>query len=114
MPIGSLLFSRRLRMRYILDGKLVMWREKVNTSNWHRAVPLLEQDQLQEMVGEFNLLKFWQQFFSISDYIIESEVGFELPEWAIHRNSWEQLWLSFVMKSLYSKVWDGNNWIKEE
>ncbi len=26
--------------------------------------------------------------------------------------SMEQLWLAFVMKELYSKQWNGNNWIK--
>ncbi len=28
-------------------------------------------------------------------------------------NTMEQLWLAFVMKTMYNKIWDGNEWIKE-
>jgi hypothetical protein len=27
--------------------------------------------------------------------------------------TWEQIWLAFVMKEKYQKTWDGNNWVKE-
>ena len=40
-------------------------------------------------------------------------------EWASEFNpetekllSWEQLWLGFVMKERYSKIWNGEEWIK--
>ena len=68
------------------------------------AVWLPRQDQLQEMVKEKftgwtypGVLNKLQKFcFEISYY-----------------NSMEQLWLAFVMKEKYSKVWDGENWIKK-
>ena len=67
MPIGVAIFSRRLRMLYVLDGEVVRWQEKVNTSNCDRAYPLLEQDQLQAMVE----LKNYDYLKSYSD----SKVG---------------------------------------
>ena len=101
IPIGELLFSRRLRMLYVLDGKVVHWRESVNTSNSDRAFPLLEQDQLQEMIGNYeNCLAL------IDRYDQESSVDYDYPE----VKSMEQLWLAFVMKEKYSKVWSGAQW----
>jgi len=33
----------------------------------------------------------------------------------MHRHdSMEQLWLAFVMKEKYNKIWNGENWIKEK
>ena len=64
-----------------------------------RPIWLPRQDQLQEMVGG-NLHYLIIDFF----------------DWVRHENSvlytsMEQLWLAFVMKALYSKVWDGTEWI---
>ena len=57
------------------------------------------QDQLQEMVdGGFthqNFERFYQWYKS---GIVQT------------LSSMEQLWLAFVMKSLYSKIWNGKEW----
>ena len=104
MPINALLFSRRLRMLYILDGNVVMWREKVNTSNCERAIPLLEQDQLQEMVGGW-VLELLDRFHSFCMWDDQFE---ELRDKMLPI-SMERLWLAFVMKQK-NKVWDGGKW----
>ena len=70
------------------------------------AVWLPLQHQLQAMVtGEFTTLaslvrKFHDWYFK---FYAEQNVLF---------TSMEQLWLSFVMKERYSKVWNGTEWVK--
>ena len=92
-----------------LEGSLILY---YDLSYEHHHIWLPRQDQLQEMVGGFNLLGFWQKFFVSSDYVVETEVGYELPKWAHHCDSWEQLWLSFVMKEKFNKIWsNGESWI---
>ena len=67
-----------------------------------RVVWLPRQDQLQEMVGGIAAFeKFWHEFaygeeFGIPQYMADG--------------SMEQLWLAFVMKEKYNKVWNGESW----
>jgi len=68
---------------------------------------LPRQDQLQEMVtdkkSDQKNCKLWYSFKKyITDIILNSD-ELELP-------SWEQLWLSFVMKEKYNKIWINNDW----
>lgn len=72
---------------------------------------LPRQDQLQEMINESweNVLYEFYQFISDDDcgrtYYSEDKVN--------KYESMEQLWLAFVMKEKYSKVWNGKEWKKE-
>lgn len=64
---------------------------------------LERQDQLQAMVPSTGVLlnnfgQFFYEFFG----------GFE--KWGEHCETWERLWLAFVMKELNSKRWDGEQW----
>jgi len=70
-----------------------------------RLIWLPRQDQLQEMlhcsIGE-GMNRLWAYF----------------PEWfckigavEYSKSSWEQLWLAFVMKEKYGKVWNGEGWV---
>jgi hypothetical protein len=62
---------------------------------------LPRQDQLQEMCEpplDVLLMEFWE-------WLPKYEVGVKFT-------SMEQLWLSFVMKEKYEKVWDGEEWVK--
>lgn len=71
------------------------------------ATWLPRQDQLQEMMNqEFHQLldDFWSEF-------LEWE-WFHRPEWSKDCNSMEQLWLAFVMKEKYNKIWNGKEWVK--
>jgi len=75
--------------------------------NWYYSTvdetfQLERQDQLQEMVD-------WVSF----------TVSNRNNQWRMNANheiyladSMEQLWLAFVMKEKFGKVWDGENWIK--
>jgi predicted Abi (CAAX) family protease len=71
------------------------------------------QDQLQAMVtgkgiiaGDWRdvLARFVDELWTFED---EHRVGY----WRIF-TSMEQLWLAFVMKEQYNKVWNGKDWIK--
>jgi len=86
---------------------------------------LPRQDQLQEMVKDpidwsQDFFEFWYAFFGDED---RDDCGACLvtPGWAsgikegirhgvMQFDSWEQLWLAFVMHELHSKVWDGEGW----
>jgi len=66
---------------------------------------LPRQDQLQEMVGEeyaINLLYQFHQYYNTKYR--------EIPgNWSV-----EQLWLAFVMKEKYNKIWVDGNWVKQK
>ena len=84
---------------------------------------LPRQDQLQEMVGDLarkdwgaNEFEAEVQFFAI-EVIFSNDSGiFGLHTGYEQFQSWEQLWLAFVMKEKYGKVWTGEEWkwLKQE
>lgn len=80
---------------------IVLWGEKRKLPH-EKSIWLPRQDQLQEMVksppvvmGNLNRLQAFMNEYSPLD-------GWE---------SMEQLWLAFVMKEKYNKIWDGETWI---
>ena len=84
--------------------------EKISEYIW-----LPRQDQLQGMIGDFKKQKdFMVLFFRPFYYCLE--LGQIIPKaervstyWSDFK-SWEQLWLAFVMKEKFNKVWDGEDW----
>ena len=95
--------------------------------NYKDAIWLPTQSQLQEMVGQSNieyLLLDFHKFVAPDDYCLhgDREVGFYHQGYCeictdqrneVHRQftSMEQLWLAFVMKEKFGKVWTGEKWI---
>lgn len=78
-------------------------------TKWLTWLP--RQDQLQEMVKRgqedffpYNLL--WRLYRAISP---DSKGNIYNSEFT----SMEQLWLAFVMKERYQKIWTGQDWIKQ-
>ena len=71
----------------------------------HHCVWLPRQDQLQEMlhcsIGE-GMNRLWAYFHEWFCKIGAVEYS---------KSSWEQLWLAFVMKEKYGKVWNGEGWV---
>jgi hypothetical protein len=69
-----------------------------------KFIPLKSQDQLQKMVEDklnySTLAKACSRLGAFQDTIPACK-------------SWEQLWLAFVMKEKYNKVWDGTEWVNE-
>ena len=71
---------------------------------------LPRQEQLQEMVKEKSDVYPWtlnRRFWKWSHGFYEHEI-------AGYYNSFEKLWLAFVMSQKHGKRWDGEKWIKEE
>jgi len=83
--------------------------------NEDRFLWLPRQDQLQEMVKDWDTPSsmfitgvpglFW------SDETGYSKEDDKLFDYYSEFNSFEQLWLAFVMKEKYNKVWNGTDWI---
>jgi len=74
-----------------------------------RVCQLERQDQLQEMVGlwvnsRFEVMAILKKFYDFSIKDLCSDLT-----WSLY--SMEQLWLAFVMKEKYNKVWDGKDWV---
>jgi len=75
---------------------------------------LERQDQLQEMVGDFQTcLRFIANCSIINQGITYKEGGAEYTTHDIRFTSMGQLWLAFAMSQLYQKRWDGTDWTKE-
>jgi len=87
--------------------------------NWHflaeenppeEKFQLERQDQLQEMIGiglePFRALVKWCIDISFK---MTNHPTTEKPYWD-RFDSMEQLWIVFVMKERYSKIWNGEDW----
>ncbi len=79
--------------------------------NSPKLVWLPRQDQLQEMVDNVPtyIEKLGNIFRAVRDFKLTER------HWAekdFPFTSMEQLWLAFVMKEKYSKVWDGQKWLE--
>jgi hypothetical protein len=69
------------------------------------SIWLPRQDQLQEMITyEYELA--WHVVDRFMNFILDSSFK---DKWL--KFTMEQLWLCFVMKEKYNKVWNGENWI---
>ena len=64
---------------------------------------LPRQDQLQEMLGIP-----WQQV------LVGKFAGFVASQLIPNNGSMEQLWLAFVMREHFGKIWSGTDWTKEK
>ncbi len=70
-----------------------------------RSIWLPTQSQLQKMLGDF------RKTLGILVYLEQSGLSAFKPSGAdYHIESWEQLWLAFVMKEKFNKVWNGEEW----
>ena len=74
-----------------------------------RLTWLPRQDQLQEMMLDEKEpdLDFWYWNEIMGEWAND---GFPILYYKIKIASMEQLWLAFVMKEKYNKVWDGELW----
>ena len=72
---------------------------------WDEHFWLPRQDQLQGMVGNHT---WYGLILKLNQFVEEVDFSQEANEF----RSMEQLWLAFVMKEKYNKVWNGDDWIK--
>lgn len=97
--LGNVEFPATVAVVHIATG---------NSKNyWHNWLWLPRQDQLQEMLPyQVGVAKdnFWSALDDIHKW------GFEQKFLDFIPLSTEQLWLTFVMKEKFGKIWDGENW----
>lgn len=74
---------------------------------------LPRQDQLQEMV-ENNISDFLEFCFAPNSCCGCSRTVSTFIKIKFKNLSMEQLWLAFVMKEKFNKVWNGTDWIKND
>jgi len=91
------------------------YRSKGDRHKNKRWVWLPRQDQLQEIVRgskHLHLLAYeFAAYFHGSIDPLYPEIGRD--NFTVDSdNSMEQMWLAFVMKVKYSKIWDGEEWVK--
>ena len=90
------------------DGHCFVY--SVETVRGIKTIWLPRQDQLQEMVYNGFLYSKLEMFYEFAkDYVIEEAHSIGTIQLAL--TSMEQLWLAFVMKEKYNKVWDGGKWV---
>jgi len=96
-----------------LMGSVTMRKEKyVLTRLAGFGIWLPRQDQLQDMLGQLST-ETWA-VLQLVDWATEYSHHYQdtvYTEYAIQFKSMEQLWLAFVMKEKYNKIWDGDTWV---
>ena len=71
---------------------------------------LPRQDQLQEMVSErLKKIRIGIDWY-FGDQWRMIYYDDPLKHYVIHGGTFEQLWLAFVMKEKFNKIWDGSKW----
>jgi len=101
-PLTALTFKQFSPM-----DKITIKEGKYEIISLYNGIWLPRQDQLQEMVGGW-ALELLDKFYTFCMWDEQYE---ELRD-KMHPISIEQLWLAFVMKEKYHKVWDGKEWKK--
>jgi len=113
---------------HILNGKVKIYSE--TNADYYRRYPYLggffvwlpRQDQLQEMIkGQIGCSwdsmpdDIFRLLHAFAEEIIESRCLLPSRVCSYYKRftSMEQLWLAFVMKEKYGKIWNGEGWIKE-
>ena len=93
-------------------GDIQIYMEKDNDWDWqkNKEIYLPRQDQLQEMVKD-SLDRKLTKFCVFSMNNLKATPMMDRPN--IKFDTMEQLWLAFVMKKKYNKVWNGTDWEKE-
>ena len=92
---------RTFSPEYNMQGTLVF--DTGDGYEWH-CIWLPRQDQLQEMVNcrtASDYSRWAYKLLAPSEWLWEYE-----GDWSV-----EQLWLAFVMDKLYSKRWNGVDWV---
>jgi len=84
---------------------IVRYGDFVSSTNGATLIWLPRQDQLQIMVGDFDagFIDWWYWRNAVYPHM-------QNPFSKEKFTSFEQLWLAFVMKEKFNKVWDGEKW----
>lgn len=102
---------------------VVYSRDYVFWDGLHKFIWLPRQAQLQEMVShdkpisvvdDLNYFCFHMDRLGTMPHKRAMEEARKQEEYVASFTSMEQLWLAFVMKEKYQKIWNGAEWVKIE
>ena len=77
----------------------------------NKDIWLPTQDQLQEIAFEYLSKKTISSYYTIFSLIFDFS---EFAKQTYGFDSMDQLWLIFVMKEKFGKIWNGKDWIVEK
>jgi len=83
---------------------IIRFKKTINEMNKYDFIWLPTQEQLQEMIKKRHI------YYLIKDFQI-FQVKYTV---GLHINDMNELWLAFVMKEKYHKIWTGEKWVKAE
>ena len=93
------------------EGGIKSYKEQESFKLDHAWLPT--QSQLQEMVGDYQMARdyIWGIGSNLDNepYLFKGAFS---EGYILSFNSMEQLWLAFVMKEKYGKIWNGTDWVK--
>jgi hypothetical protein len=76
-------------------------------TNKHRFVWLPRQDQLQAMCKDKDIVERLVRKFSL--FVLNNNMPPQMDKNNVRFQSMEQLWLAFVMKEKFNKIWNGDD-----
>ena len=89
------------------------WAGENNTAHVEDYIWLPTQEQLQKMIDCTGYMFTFHERWSEKEPKQLEWVGERaIHQWFVIGLSMNQLWLAFVMKEKYSKIWDGEEWVK--
>ena len=95
----------------VLPSGFYYLRNEVYYIKGQKIIQLYRQDQLQEMIDQLTIYSKVRRIYEFTwDFIWEEEREV-LSKYAEQFTSMEQLWLAFVMKERWNKIWNGENWV---
>ena len=94
---------------FIIDGWSIGGFRKFRKDNSDQHAWLPRQDQLQEMIMETGHIS---NYFTLMRMFTNITCGSKMHFYHTLKTL-EQLWLAFVMKELYQKIWKDHEWISE-
>jgi hypothetical protein len=97
---------------HVVDNYQDAWRDVPDYIHHpYECVWLPRQDQLQEMIVKEESAKLADLEMRFHDFCLDPTTIYVRKKKYLH--SMEQLWLAFVMREKYNKVWNGEEWVKE-
>ena len=105
------LFEPLTATSYVADespSKIDIKTGKYTITTVYNAIWLPRQDQLQEMENPKGFSGFIDWRGWLDNIYPDQENPFDVD--AVRFNSWEQLWLAFIMSELYQKRWHNGEW----
>ena len=96
------------KFREIWGKVLVFRKEEVSYKEWHQVIWLPRQDQLQEMIPRITDVRCLVLPKLLCEFVYYNHSS--VCNTAKQFTSMEQLWLAFMMKEKYNKVWTRQEW----